>query len=188
MVVGVVITGVHLEPSHSCPSQYSLPGVVLLRMAVMEALVGVMVATHLHHLVELQLVPLPLVTCHLGVLLLQLVLATIHQGFQWVVLPHHLHREGKVRLAQAAIQHLLVDGECLHGEQLHHHHQAEALLQVLYPHLQGAGVHHHPCHTGAKEVEGGVGAKPTPCLTFLVLHLHHHHQAKLQKNMGSEEN
>merc|ERR1719481_1666347 len=50
----------------------------------MEAQVGAMVATHLHHLVALLLDLLPLETCLLGVLLLPLVQATIHQGFPWV--------------------------------------------------------------------------------------------------------
>jgi len=183
VVGGVEITGVHLGLSPSCPSLYSLPGVGLLRMAVMEALDGVMGATLLHHLVELQLALLPLVTCHHGVLLLQQVLVTILQAFLWVVHHHHLPQEEKDLLARAAVPHLLVDGECLHGEQRHPHLQPEVLLLVLYHHPQEVEVHHHPCHIGTRE--GGVGAKPTPCLTFSVPHHHHPHQAKRHENACS---
>merc|ERR1719431_1524992 len=56
----------------------------------MEALDVVMGATLLHHLEELQLVLLPLVICHLGVLHPQQALVTIHQAFPWVDHHHHL--------------------------------------------------------------------------------------------------
>merc|ERR1719431_1252517 len=153
----------------------------------MEALDVVMGATLLHHLEELQLVLLPLEICHLGVLHPQQALVIIHQAFPWVDHHHHLPLEEKDLLARAAVPHLPADGECLHGEQHHLHLQPGDLLLVLYHHHQEVEVHHHPCHIGTREVEGGVVGKLTPCLIFSVHHHHHPLQAKQQENACSIE-
>lgn len=147
-------------------------------MAAMEVLAGVMVATHLlHHQVVLQHALLHQATCLHGELHQPLGQGIIHQVFPWVdLLPHH--QEEKVPLDQAAVEHHLVDGACLHGVQHPHLLLGELQPLALFHHLLVVEVLHLPCPTGTRvEVEAGVD-KLTHSQTFSVLHHHHPHLAK----------
>lgn len=178
---GELITGMLLEPSLSCPSLFSLHGEDLLRMAAMEALAGVMVVTHLLHQVVLQHALPHLVTCRHGELHQPLDQEITLQASPWVdlLLPHH--QEERAPLDQAAVEHHLVDGACLHGVQ--HRHLLLGVLQLLalFHHLLVVEVLLLPCPTGTRvEVEDGVVDKLTLSQTFLVLHHRHPLLAKHQ--------
>lgn len=187
---GELITGMLLELSLSCPSLFSLHGEDLPRMAAMEALAGVMVVTHLLHQVVLQHALPHLATCLHGELHHLLDQEITLQASQWVdlLLPHH--QEEKAPLDQAAVEHHLVDGACLHGVQ--HPHLLLGELQLLAPfhHLLVVEVLLLPCHTGTRvEVEDGVVDKLTHSQTFLVLHHRHPLLAKHevhQKRLGGD--
>ena len=173
---GILIIGMHLEPSLSCPNQYSLHGEGHPRMEAMEVTTGVVEVFH-HLLQGVHLLVLHhQETCHHGELRPLQALEAILKDFPWAV-HHHLPLQvEKLILRPTAVEILLVDGVCLHGEGLHLH-QVDHLHLALFHLLQEEEVLLLRCHTGIKVVEIGMAMdSQVSSQTFLEPHHHLPHQ------------